>query len=170
MDQDSTDPALNPIVALAQRIRARQQVGAAIDAALPQAVTAEGDDARAALEAFAQALQLGAKRLNAILGKGGVTFVRLERPLRVRLRFREKRVSLDLDEGRQLVVVRGAGLDGDYQFAGTGTPPALINLSKLSTEAGYGEQLTPSVLLKTIAEDAELPRPAHLDGPGPLQF
>jgi len=48
--------------------------------------------------------------------------------------------------------------------------PALINLSKLSTEAGYGVPLTPSALLKVIAQDAELPRPAHLDEPGPLRF
>ncbi|MGP6155932.1 MAG: hypothetical protein ACLPYS_00080 [Vulcanimicrobiaceae bacterium] len=170
MDHDSTDPAVNPIVALAQRIRTRRDVGAAIDSAMPDGGTVEASDAGGALEAFAQALQAGVRRLNAILGKNGVTFIRLERPLRVRLRFREQRIALDLDEARQLVTVRGSGLDGDYQFAGAAGTLGLINLSKLSTEAGYGEPLTPSLLLKTLAQDAELPRPAHLDGSGPLQF
>jgi hypothetical protein len=104
------------------------------------------------------------------LGKPGVTFVRLERPLRIRLRFGEKRVGLDLDVERQLVLVRGLALDGEYQFDSSASVPALINLSKLSTEEGYGEALTPSRLLKTIAQDAELPRPAHLDGLGPLSL
>jgi len=170
MDSEQTDPELNPIVALAQRIRSRRDVDAAIDSGTPAGVPAEGEDAAKALEAFAQALQLGSKRLNAILGKNGVTFIRLERPLRIRLRFRDKRVALDLDEKRQLVIVEGAGLDGDYQFASDSSALALINLSKLSTDAGYGEPLTPSLLLKTIAQDAELPRPAHLDGTGPLQL
>jgi hypothetical protein len=170
MDRDSTDPELNPIVALAQRIRTRRDVDSAIDSATPHDAGADASDAAGALEAFAQALQLGVRRLNAILGKNGVTFVRLEGPLRVRLRFRDKRVALDLDERRQLVSVRGAELDGDYQFAGGANALALMNLSKLSTDAGYGEALTPSLLLKTIAQDAELPRPAHLDGTGPLQF
>jgi hypothetical protein len=48
--------------------------------------------------------------------------------------------------------------------------PSLINLSKLSTEAGYGEGLTGNAFLKVLAQDAELPRPAHLDGAGPLQL
>jgi hypothetical protein len=170
MDSDRSEPEVNPIVALAQRIRTRRDVESAIDSATPDGAPADPSDAAAALEAFAQALQLGLRRLNAILGKNGVKFVRLERPLRVRLRFREKRVALDLDEARQLVLVRGAGLDGDYQFAGGAGALALINLSKLSTEAGYGEPLTPPLLLKTIAQDAELPRPAHLEGTGPLQF
>jgi hypothetical protein len=172
MDRDGTepDPEVNPIVALAQRIRTRRDVASAIDAALPEGASVEASDAASALEAFAQALKLGVRRLNAILGKNGVTFVRLEQPLRVRLRFREKRVALDLDEARQLVIVRGAGLDGDYQFAGGAGALALLNLSKLSTEAGYGEPLTPPLLLKTIAQDAALPRPAHLEGTGPLQF
>jgi hypothetical protein len=99
-----------------------------------------------------------------------VTFVRIENPLRLRLRFKEKRVSLDLDRVRQLVIVVGLGLDGEYQFDTAAELPALINLSKLSTEAGYGEALTGSSLLKAIAADAELPRPAHLDAPGPMRF
>ena len=123
-----------------------------------------------ALEAFGAALKLAVRRLNSILGKPGVTFVRLERPLRIRLRFGEKRVGLDLDVERQLVLVRGLALDGEYQFDSSASVPALINLSKLSTEEGYGEALTPSRLLKTIAQDAELPRPAHLDGLGPLSL
>jgi len=47
--------------------------------------------------------------------------------------------------------------------------PSLINLSKLSTEPGYGDAVTGTSLLKAIAADAELPRPAHLDVP-PLQL
>jgi hypothetical protein len=163
----------NPIVALAQRLRARKDLAAAIDSAASVAAGAGGTDeadAGGALEAFAEALKLAVRRLNSILGKPGVTFVRLEKPLRVRLRFGEKRVGLDLDANRQLVIVRGLELDGEYQFVPGAATPALINLSKLSTEAGYGEALTPSLLLKTIAQDAELPRPAHLDGLGPLSL
>jgi hypothetical protein len=68
------------------------------------------------------------------------------------------------------VIVAGCGLDGEYQFDAAANVPALINLSLLSTEEGYGEHLTGSSLLKKIAEDAELPRPPHLDGSGPLSF
>ena len=45
-----------------------------------------------------------------------------------------------------------------------------MNLSKFSTDAGYRDALTGSDLLKTIAADAQLPRPAHLDEPGPIGF
>ena len=45
-----------------------------------------------------------------------------------------------------------------------------MNLSKFSTDAGYRDAVTGRELLKTISEDAELPRPAHLDGSGPLRF
>jgi hypothetical protein len=160
----------NPIVAMAMRIKARRDVAGAIESGTPAGETAAGADAAASLAAFAEALGVGTRRLNSILGKNGITFVRLENPLRVRLRFGEKRVALDLDEGRQLALVRGLGLDGEYQFDAGSDVPALINLSKLSTEAGYGVPLTPSTLLKTIAEDAQLPRPAHLDEPGPMRF
>jgi hypothetical protein len=170
MGQDE-EPLQNPIVALAQRIRARRDLGAAIDSATENLAPARGDDAEARFEALATVLAVGTKRLNSILGhRNGVTFVRLERPLRLRLRFREKRISLDLDRERQLVIVHGAGLDGEYQFDASSDVPALINLSKLSTEPGYGESLTGSMFLKTVSEEAELPRPAHLDGPGPMQF
>lgn len=159
----------NPIVAMAMKIRARKDIGAAIDSATPSAAASEpGADAAAALAAFGDALNIGARRLNSILGKNGVTFVRLEKPLRIRLRFGEKRVSVDIDEPRQLVIVRGLGLDGEYQFDSGAAEPALINLSKLSTDEGYGDALTPPELLKTIAKDAELPRPAHLDAIGPI--
>jgi hypothetical protein len=94
----------------------------------------------------------------------------LEKPLRLRLRFGAKRISLDLDRERQLVIVTGLDLDGEYQFDTSASVPALINLSKLSTEEGYGDALTGSVLLKAISADAELPRPAHLDAPGPMRF
>ncbi len=169
MNGGSDDSELNPIVALAQKLRARQDISAAIDSATP-APAAAAADARAQLDAFALALAVGSKRLNSVLGRDGVTFVRLERPLRVRLRFRGKRVSLDLDDARQLVIVAGEGLDGEYQFDTGAETPALINLSKLSTEPGYGEALTPNRLLKKIAEEAELPRPPSLEGLGPLQF
>jgi hypothetical protein len=159
----------NPIVAMAMRIRARKDIAGAIDSATQQAAPSDHADAAGALEAFGDSLRTGAKRLNSILGSGGVTYVRLERPLRLRLRFQDKRISLDLDEARQLVVVKGAGLDGEYQFDAGAAAPALINLSKLSTEAGYGDRVTPAALLKLIAAGAELQRPAHLDG-GPLQF
>jgi hypothetical protein len=169
MDSEPEENA-NPIVAMAMRIKARRDVAGAIDSATPAGERAADADAAAALDAFAQALNTGARRLNSILGKNGVTFVRLEKPLRVRLRFRDKRVALDLDDARQLVVVRGLELDGEYQFDAGSEVPALINLSKLSTEAGYGVALTPTTLLKTIAQDAQLPRPAHLDEPGPMRF
>ncbi|MBD5633115.1 MAG: hypothetical protein IAI49_01450 [Candidatus Eremiobacteraeota bacterium] len=167
-DADELNP--NPIVAMAMKIRARKDLGAAIDSATPEGPQSAGEDAAAALATFAAALAVGARRLNSILGKNALTFVRLEKPLRVRLRFADKRVSLDVDEPRQLVSVRGLDLDGEYQFAADGGPPALINLSKLSTDEGYGERLTPNVLLKAISQDAALPRPPHLDGLGPISL
>ncbi len=164
----------NPIVALAMKLRARKDIDGAIDSATP-AARATGDDgtaadAAASLAAFGAALQIGTKRLNSILGRSGVTFVRLEKPLRLRLRFADRRIGLDLDEARQLISIKGDGLDGEYQFDGSETGIGLINLSILSTEPGYGELLTPNGLLKRIAAEAELPRPAHLDGAGPLSF
>jgi hypothetical protein len=165
---------------MANKIRARKQLDEAIArGAGPQSEagkSAEGhgrgerDDAAAGLTAFGRALQDGIKRLNSILGKNAVVFVRLEKPLRLRVRFGEKRVSLDLDAARQLVIVSGDGLEGEYQFDTGASVPALINLSKLSTEAGYGDALTSSTLLKHISRDAVLPRPPHLDDPGPLRF
>jgi hypothetical protein len=160
----------NPIVAMATRIRARRDLGAAIDSATADAGVPAAQDDEARFAALADVLATGTKRLNSILGKNGVTFVRLEKPLRMRLRFAGKRISLDLDRERQLVIVSGLGLDGEYQFDTAASVPALINLSILSTDAGYGEALTGSGLLKTIAADAELPRPAHLDAPGPMRF
>ena len=160
----------NPIVAMAQRIRARRDLGAAIDSATGTVHSGPAADAAGRFAALADVLAIGAKRLGAILGRrSGVTFVRLEKPLRLRLRFREKRVALDLDEPRQLVVISGAGLDGEYQFVDDDTP-ALVNLSKLSTEAGYREPVTGSAILKALTEDAQLPRPPHLDANGPLGF
>ncbi len=164
------DPPQNPIVAMATKIRARRDLGAAIDSATADTPSTPAGDDEARFAALADVLATGTKRLNSILGKRGVTFVRIEKPLRLRLRFGEKRIGLDLDRARQLVVVTGCGLDGEYQFDTAAGVPALINLSMLSTEAGYGEALTGSGLLKTIAADAELPRPAHLDEPGPMRF
>ncbi|HEY5340951.1 MAG TPA: hypothetical protein VIK27_07990, partial [Candidatus Aquilonibacter sp.] len=134
------------------------------------AQTRAPEDAQESLAAFYRRLLDGTKRLNAILGEGAVKVIRLERPLRVRVRFADKRVSLNLDEVQQLVRVTGLDLDGDYQFDLSAGVPALIDISKISTEAGYGEALTASSLLKLIAQDAELPRPSHLDGSGPLQL
>jgi hypothetical protein len=160
----------NPIVAMAMRIRARKDVEGAVDAATPPGERSAEMDATQSLAAFGEALQLGAKRLNSILGAGSLQYVRLEKPLRIRLRMAEKRVSMSVDDVHQLVTVKGLGLDGEYQFDVGSNVPALINLSKLSTEEGYREALTPTVMLKAIARDAELPRPAHLDSLGPLQL
>jgi hypothetical protein len=161
--------AQNPIVEAATRLRARRDIGRAIDAGDEDA-HAIGEDAEASLRLFVARLLDGAKRLDSILGKGAVKIVRLEKPLRVRVRFGERRVSLDLDDVHQLVRVSGADLDGEYQFDPSASVPALINVSKISTEAGYGDALTASSLLKLLAQDAELPRPAHLDGSGPLRL
>jgi len=158
----------NPIVAMAMRIRARKDIESALDSGTPATGRSANDDAAAALEAFAAALAIGARRLNSILKANAMTYVRLEKPLRVRLRYAGKRVSFDIDETRQLVIIHGCGFDGEYQFDPGASPPALINLSQLSTDAGYGDALTPALVLKRIAEDTELPRPAHLDGLGPL--
>ena len=164
------DEPENPIVAMAQRLRARRDLGAAIDSATEGIAPVRGDDAAARFGALAEVLSTGTKRLNSILGKrSGVTLVRLEQPSRLRLRFRDKRIALDLDEVRQLVVISGAGLEGEYQFLDAEVP-ALMNLSKFSTDAGYRDAMTGSLLLKTISQDAQLPRPAHLDEPGPMRF
>lgn len=162
--------AQNPIVEAATRLRARRDIGQAIDAGADDGSQPTGEDAEGSLRLFVRRLLDAAKRLEAILGKGSVRVVRLEKPLRVRVRFGEKRVGLDLDDVHQLVRVSGADLDGEYQFDTSASVPALINISKISTEAGYGEALTASSLLKVLAQDAELPRPSHLDGSGPLQL
>ncbi len=158
----------NPIVAMAMKIRAKKDLEAAIDSGTPPVERPAGDDAATALEAFGAALAVGARRLNSILKTNAMRYVRLERPLRVRLRYAENRIAFDLDATRALVLVRGCDLDGEYQFDTGALTPSLINLSMLSTDAGYGDALTPNVVLKTIARDSELPRPAHLDGLGPL--
>jgi len=164
------DEPQNPIVAMAQRLRARRDLGAAIDSATADPAPARGEDAAARFAALADVLATGSKRLNSILGaRTGVTLVRLEGPPRLRLRFRDKRIALDLDETRQLVLISGGGLEGEYQFLDSDTP-AMMNLSKFSTDAGYRDALTGSDLLKTITEGAELPRPPHLDASGPLSF
>ncbi len=155
---------------MAEKIRARRELGAAIESATIGIAPASANDAASRFVALGDVLAIGTKRLNAILGRRtGVTLVRLDGPPRLRLRFRELRIALDLDTARQLVLVRGGGLDGEYQFLDSETP-ALMNLSKFSTDAGYRDALTGSELLKTIAADAQLPRPAHLDEPGPMRF
>jgi len=162
--------AQNPIVEAAARMRARRDLSAAIDAATGETIPRKPEDAEESLRLFADHLAQGAKRLNSIIGPQAVKVVRLEKPLRLRVRFGEKRVTLDLDDVHQLIRIGGLELDGDYQFDLEAPVPALINLSKISTEAGYGERLTASSVLKLIAQDAELPRPPHLSGPGPLSF
>jgi hypothetical protein len=169
MDPDFT--AQNPIVAAAQKIRARRELGKAIDAAAGEVPARKPEDAEESLRLFADHIAAGIKRLNAILGeRNGVKLIRLERPLRLRLRFRDLRVSLELDDVNQLVRVAGLDLNGDYQFDPSADAPALVNLSKISTESGYGENLTASSLLKELASDAELEPPGHLHGLGPLTF
>jgi hypothetical protein len=160
--------AQNPIVEAASRIRARR----ALDQAVGNDVTAEErpQDGEESLRLFARNIQDGCKRLNAILGARGVKFVRFERPLRLRLRFDDRRLTLELDDVHQLVRITGFGLDGDYQFDLAAPVPSLINVSKISTQAGYGTRLTASSLLKLVAKDAELPPPPHLESSGPLQF
>ena len=164
------DEQHNPIVAMAMKLRARRDLGLAIDSATANTLAVDANDAEATFAALADTLAVGTKRLNSILGKNGVTFIRLEKPLRVRLRFRERRVALDLDRKQQLVRVAGIGLEGEYQFDMSSAMPSLINLSKRSTAEGYGEALTASSLLKLLAQDAELPRPAHLDASGPISL
>lgn len=171
---DPMDPkftAQNPIVAAAQKLRARREVDKAIDEASGKAAERTPEDAEESLRLFAEHLAAGIKRLNAIIGeRNGVKLIRLERPLRLRLRFADHRVSLELDAVNQLVMIKGLDLDGDYQFDPNANAPALVNLSKISTESGYGDDLTASSLLKQLASDAELEPPSHLHGPGPLTF
>lgn len=167
MGNNEPEPS-NPIVAAAMRIRARRDLGSEIDSATSEQ-RKPFEDAEQSLRAFGNALRSGIERVNSILGKQGVKLISLERPLRMRLRFRDERVALDLDEVHQLVRVEGLNLAGEYQFDPDAPSPALINLSKISTEAGYGERLTAGSLLKQLTADAELPRPAHLDEP-PLRF
>ena len=166
MDDSTENP--NPIVAMAMKIRARKDVETAIEAGTPTGERTDISDATVSLAAFGDAIAIGARRLNSILGSRAMTYVRLEKPLRIRLRYAGKRVTFDVDESRQLVSVRGLGFDGEYQFDPSAPTPALINLSLLSTEAGYGSALTPTTVLKKIAEDTKLPRPAHLDAVGPI--
>lgn len=161
----------NPIVAAAAKMRARRELGKAVDAAHGDVAPRKPEDAEESLRLFAEHLAAGIKRLNSILGeRTGVKLIVLERPLRLRLRFRDKRAGLELDDVHQLVRVNSAGLDGDYQFDPSTDIPALVNLSKISTEADYGERLTASSLLKQLAADAQLEPPSHLSGPGPLTF
>ncbi len=164
---DSEFTAQNPIVAAANRIREQRMIDAALR---PDSEQTTFEDAQSGLMAFAAALTVGIKRLNAIVGeRHGVKLIRLEKPLRLRVRFREKRVALDLDDIHQLIIISGEGFDGEWQFDPQSDVPALMNLSKLSSDEGYGERLTASTLLRLIAEDAQLPRPPELDA-GPLQF
>jgi hypothetical protein len=161
--------AQNPIVEAASRLRARREMDGAIDRD-QTAADRPPEDAEESMAALHARLLDAAKRLNAIVGNGAVKIIRLERPIRLRVRFGDKKISLELDEVHQLVHVRGCNLDGEYQFDLSSAVPALFSVSKISTQAGYHDALTASSLLKTIAQDAELPRPSHLDSSGPLQL
>jgi hypothetical protein len=162
--------AVNPIVAAATKIRARREIERAAEVA-STGTPRKPEDAEESLRLMVEYFKVGLRRVNAILGeRTGVKLISLERPLRLRLRFGEERVALDLDEVAQLVRIRGLDLDGEYQFDTSSEVPSLINLSKISTEAGYGDAVTASSLLRRIAQNAELPPPAHLLSPGPLQF
>lgn len=159
--------AQNPIVAAAEKIRARRTIAAAADGV--GETRRAFDDAESGLRAFAKSAADGIVRINAIIGeRDGIKLVCLEKPLRLRIRFKEKRIALDLDDVHQLVRIAGQGFDGEYQFVPDAAVPALINVSIVSTEAGYGDALTASSLLKSISQDAELPRPSHLDRQGPI--
>ena len=162
--------AQNPIVAAAERIRARRELGKLIDADAGDAQTRAPEDAEESLRLFAAQLAQAVKRLNSIIGPNAVRLVRLEKPLRLRLRFGEKRIAVELDDVQQLVCISGDNLDGEYQFDMSAQRPSLINLSIISTDEHYGDRLTASGLLKHIAADAELPRPSHLDRSGPIQL
>jgi hypothetical protein len=159
--------AQNPIVEAASRLRARRQIEGAIDASGGENAPAP-QDAEESMAALHRRLIEGATRLNSIVGAGSLKIVRLERPLRLRIRFGDKRIALDLDPVQQLVRVSGCELDGEYQFDLKSDVPALYDVSRVSTQAN--PPLTASSLLKLIAQDAELPRPSHLDGSGPLQL
>jgi len=168
----SDEELQNPIVALASRIKARRDLASAIASATTDGAAlapAANERTEAALRRFSASLAMGSKRLASILGQRVLRHLTLEAPFRVRVRMAERRLAFDLDAARELVVVRGLGLDGDYQFDHGSAEPALVNLSLLSTEAGYGTALTPTRALELLARDAELPRPAHLDE-GPLRF
>jgi hypothetical protein len=162
--------AQNPIVAAAERIRARRELGKLIDAGEGDNGSRTPENAGESLAMFAQQLSQGIKRLNSILGTNALKLIRLDKPLRLRVRFGEKRVALDLDQVHQLVCITGDDLDGEYQFDTAASTPSLINLSIISTDPHYGERLTASALLKHIAQDAELPRPSHLGRSGPIEF
>ena len=142
----------NPIVAAATRLRERRRLEEA-GAAAAAGPLAYLEDAEASLRRFAKLLRDGCTRINAVFGaRDGVKVVSFERPLRLRVRRGENRVALDLDEIHQLVQVTGLDLDGEYQFDPSAPVPALINLSKISTEPDYGARLTPSSLLERVSK------------------
>ncbi len=141
----------NPIVAAATRLRDRRRLEEA--AAGAGGALAHPEDAESSLRRFAKLLSDGCTRVNAVFGaRNGIKVVSLERPLRLRVRRGESRVALDLDEIHQLVRVTGLDLDGEYQFDPSAPVPALINLSKISTEPDYGVRLTPSSLLEQVSK------------------
>jgi len=88
--------AQNPIVAAAEKIRARRTVEAAADG--EGEIRREFDDAESGLRAFAKSTADGIVRINAIIGeRDGIRLVSLEKPLRLRIRFKDKRIALEAD-------------------------------------------------------------------------
>jgi len=164
----------NPIVDMAMRLRARKDLDEAVEASTRRPAPQPGVDTEARLRAFADGLAGGIKKLNSILGqRNGVTLVRLERPFRVTLRFREKRVTVKLADDGEHVRVSGAQWEGEYAFEPSTNalfPKAWFEASASVSEPPRGqddEPLTPSSLLRELTRDAMLPPPVP-PGLGPL--
>ena len=102
----------NPIVEAATRMRAKRELAKVIESGDDDARVEKPEDAEESLRLFAKRLADAAKRLNSILGPNAVRLVTLERPLRLRMHFVEKRVVLELDDVQQLVRITGLDLDG----------------------------------------------------------
>lgn len=64
--------AQNPIVAAAEKIRARREIGAAIDSVAGEAGARRAEDAEESLRAFAERLTAGCTLLNSIVGSAKV--------------------------------------------------------------------------------------------------
>jgi len=160
----------NPIVDLAMRLRARRDLNEAVESSARQPALPPGIDTEERLRVFADGLAGGVKKLNAILGqRNGVTLVRLERPLRVTLRFRNTRVTIKPTSDGQYVRVSGGGWDGEFGFEPSTNALFPKAWFEPSSSASEGEPLTPSSMLRELTRDAMLPPPSPPDL-GPLQF
>lgn len=171
MSEEPHNP--NPIVDLAMRLRARRDLNQAVEASSQQGPPPPpGVATEERLRSFADGLAGGIKKLNAILGqKNGATLVRLEKPFRIALRFREKRVTIRPAQDGQYVRITGAGWDDEYGFEPSTNalfPRAWFEASS-SPSVSQGEALTPSSMLRELTRDAMLPPPAPPEI-GPLQL